>query len=132
MGKAESKKLSSFKKGDTTFKVGDCVLARSDTSKPFVGKVKDIENRGKVTEVHLAWYYRPEEAMGGRKEFHGDKELFKSDHMDWVDVATLTRKCRVHTMAEYQDLKTVKSDDFYSRFTYLPHTHEFRPDRVPV
>lgn len=29
--------------------------------------MKDIENRGKVTEVHLAWYYRPEEAMGGRK-----------------------------------------------------------------
>lgn len=36
------------------------------------------------------------------QEFHGDKELFKSDHLDWVDVATITRKCRVHSMADYQ------------------------------
>jgi hypothetical protein len=35
-------------------------------------------------QVRVSWFYRPEEAHGGRKAFHGEKELFTSDHYDWV------------------------------------------------
>lgn len=36
------------------------------------------------------------------QEFHGEKELFKSDHLDSVSAESVARKCRVHTMKQYQ------------------------------
>lgn len=126
-------KALSLKLGSEVFKLGDTILVRSSASKPYVGTIREIIDKGgKKSELLLAWYYRPEEAMGGRKGFHGEKELFKSDHLDWVSAESVTRSCRVHNMKEYQALDVVKNDDFFSRFTYLPSTHAFRPDRVPV
>ena len=50
----------------------DCILVRGDGSPvPFIGQIRDIEvaASGKSREVnmHVAWFYRPEEAQGGRK-----------------------------------------------------------------
>nr|GEV33931.1 bromo adjacent homology (BAH) domain, zinc finger, RING/FYVE/PHD-type [Tanacetum cinerariifolium] len=42
----------------------------------FVGDAK-----GNVNAI-VEWYYRPEETIAGRKEFHGKKELFLSDQVD--------------------------------------------------
>lgn len=132
--KSKSKaSTNSLKIGSEVFKVGDTILVRSSASKPYVGIIREITDKGpKKSELKLAWFYRPEEAMGGRKEFHGEKELFKSDHLDTVSAESVARKCRVHSMKQYQALKVVQTDDFFSRFTYLPSTHAFRPDRVPV
>lgn len=52
--------------------VKDCILVRGDGSPvPFIGQIRDIEvaASGKSREVnmHVAWFYRPEEAQGGRK-----------------------------------------------------------------
>jgi hypothetical protein len=57
-----------------------------------IGRIQTIRQVGSdPTEVYLtlAWYYRPEEAVGGRKLFHGDKEVFLSDHEDEVHVRTV-------------------------------------------
>jgi hypothetical protein len=32
-----------------------------------VGKIKDITQSGRTVKVQMAWFYRPEEAQGGRK-----------------------------------------------------------------
>ena len=39
------------------------------------------------------WWYRPEEARGGRKQFHGEREVFKSSHGDEVEAFSLDGKC---------------------------------------
>ena len=36
------------------------------------------------------------------QQFHGEKELFKSDHLDWIDAQTISRKCRVHSLNQYR------------------------------
>ena len=43
-------------------------------------------------EVELVWWYRPEEARGGRKQFHGEREVFKSHHTDVVHAVSLDGK----------------------------------------
>ena len=36
------------------------------------------------------------------QQFHGEKELFKSDHLDWCLAVTLEGKCQVHSLRAYQ------------------------------
>ena len=36
------------------------------------------------------------------QEFHGEKELFKSEHVDPIAASTITGKCRVLTLKQYQ------------------------------
>lgn len=38
-----------------------------------VGIIREITEKGKKSELMLAWYYRPEEAMGGRKVCSPDR-----------------------------------------------------------
>ncbi|KAK4755535.1 hypothetical protein SAY87_009292 [Trapa incisa] len=60
-------------------KAGDCVLMRpSDTGKPpYVARVEKIESDiGNNVKVSVWWYYRPEESIGGRHQFHGDIRSF--------------------------------------------------------
>ena len=80
----------------------------------------------------MSWYYRPEEARGGRKAFHGDKELFTSDHYDWVAKSSINGHCSVHKLREYQQLTEVTDNDYYTRFSYKASKGEFKPDKVPV
>ncbi|XP_065875233.1 chromatin remodeling protein EBS-like isoform X2 [Euphorbia lathyris] len=73
-------------------RAGDCVLMRpSDSDKPpYVARLEKIEadHRNNV-KVRVRWYYRPEESMGGRRQFHGAKELFLSDHFDMQSAHTI-------------------------------------------
>ncbi|XP_050214663.1 chromatin remodeling protein EBS [Mercurialis annua] len=115
--------------------VGDCVLIRpSGTGKPpYVAKIEGIKDdiRNNV-KVGVRWYYRPEEAKGGRRQFHGTKELFLSDHYDEQSGQTIEGKCIVHSFKNYRVLGNVGADDYYSRFEYNPTTGDFTPDRVAV
>lgn len=83
-------------------------------------------------QCHVSWFYRPEEARGGRKAFHGDKELFTSDHYDWVAKSSINGHCSVHKLREYQQLTEVTDNDYYTRFSYKASKGEFKPDKVPV
>ncbi|KAF9608023.1 hypothetical protein IFM89_004904 [Coptis chinensis] len=116
-------------------KVGDCVLMRpSDSDKaPYVAKVEKIEadNRNNV-KVKVRWYYRPEESLGGRRQFHGVKELFLSDHYDVQSAHTIEGKCIVHSFKNYTKLENVGTEDYFCRFEYKAATGGFTPDRVAV
>lgn len=114
---------------------GDCVLMRpSETDKaPYVARVEKIEadNRSNL-KVRVRWYYRPEESLGGRRQFHGAKELFLSDHFDVQSADTIEGMCVVHTFKNYTKLENVKPEDYYCRFEYKAATGAFVPDRVAV
>ncbi|GMN36395.1 hypothetical protein TIFTF001_005993 [Ficus carica] len=116
-------------------RAGDCVLMRpSDTGKPpYVARIEKIEadNRNNV-KVRVRWYYRPEESMGGRRQFHGAKELFLSDHYDVQSAHTIEGKCVVHSFKNYTKLENVAAEDYYCRFEYKAATGGFTPDRVAV
>ncbi|CAI9783938.1 unnamed protein product [Fraxinus pennsylvanica] len=116
-------------------RVGDCVLMRpsENDSAPYVARVEKIEadNRNNV-KVRVRWYYRPEESVGGRRQFHGAKELFLSDHFDTQSAHTIEEKCIVHTFKNYTKLENVGPEDYYCRFEYKPTTGAFLPDRVAV
>ncbi|PWZ58803.1 Chromatin remodeling protein EBS [Zea mays] len=117
------------------WEVGDCVLMRaSDSDKqPYVARVEKMEadGRGSV-RVQVRWYYRPEESKGGRRQFHGAKELFLSDHFDLQSAHTIEGKCVVHSFKNYTKLDNVGPEDFFSRFEYKAATGSFTPDRVAV
>ncbi|KAJ8647526.1 hypothetical protein MRB53_000549 [Persea americana] len=117
-------------------RAGDCVLMKpSDSSKlPYVAKVEKIEanGRGGNVQVHVRWYYRPEESMGGRRQFHGVKEVFLSDHYDVQSADTIEGKCTVHTFKSYTKLEAVGNEDYFCRFEYKSSTGGFNPDRVAV
>ena len=38
----------------------------------------------------------------GLQKFHGEKEVFKSDHADWLPISTIEGKCHVHSLKNYQ------------------------------
>lgn len=117
------------------FAAGDCVLMRpSDSDKPpYVARVEKIEadHRNNV-KVRVRWYYRPEESMGGRRQFHGAKELFLSDHYDVQSAHTIEGKCIVHSFKNYTKLENVGAEDYFCRFEYKAATGGFTPDRVAV
>ncbi|VVB07776.1 unnamed protein product [Arabis nemorensis] len=116
-------------------RVGDCVLMRpSDAGKPpYVARIEKIEADARNNvKVHCRWYYRPEESLGGRRQFHGAKELFLSDHYDVQSAHTIEGKCIVHTFKNYTKLENVGTEDYYCRFEYKAATGAFTPDRVAV
>lgn len=82
--------------------------------------------------VFVRWYYRPEEAAGGRRAFHGQKELFLSNHRDVQSAYTIEGICKVHSFKNYTKLDNVGSEDFFCRFEYNASTGGFTPDRVAV
>lgn len=115
--------------------VGDCVLMRPDATDkpPYVARVERMESDGRGgVRVRVRWYYRPEEAKGGRRPFHGAKELFLSDHFDTQSAHTIEGKCVVHSFKSYTKLDNVGPEDFYCRFDYKAATGAFTPDRVAV
>ncbi|KAG5389636.1 hypothetical protein IGI04_031177 [Brassica rapa subsp. trilocularis] len=116
-------------------RAGDYVLMRpSDAGKPpYVARVEKIEADARNNmKVHCRWYYRPEESLGGRRQFHGAKELFLSDHFDVQSAHTIEGKCIVHTFKNYTRLENVGAEDYYCRFEYKAATGAFTPDRVAV
>ncbi|CAI0626011.1 unnamed protein product [Linum tenue] len=134
---AGKKELDSYTIRGTTkvVKVGDCVLMRpSDTGKPpYVARIEgiDSDSRNNV-KVRVRWYYRPEESLGGRRQFHGAKELFLSDHHDVQSAHTIEGKCTVHSFKNYTKLENVGAEDYFCRFEYKAATGGFTPDRVAV
>jgi hypothetical protein len=118
------------------FLAGDCVLMRpAEPSKPsYVARIEGIEadGRGSNVKIHVRWYYRPEESIGGRRQFHGSKEVFLSDHFDVQSADTIEAKCTVHSFKSYTKLDAVGNEDFFCRFEYNSATGAFNPDRVAV
>ncbi|KAH7331377.1 hypothetical protein KP509_20G030000 [Ceratopteris richardii] len=100
---------------------------------PYVARVEKIwaDARNNV-KVEVRWYYRPEESIGGRRQFHGAKEVFFSDHTDIQSADTIEGTCTVHSFKSYTKLENVDTDDYFCRFEYKALTGAFNPDRVAV
>ncbi|KAE8703146.1 Detected protein of confused Function [Hibiscus syriacus] len=137
-GKAPRRAIESYtlRQINKTIKAGDCVLMRpAERSKQqYVARIERIEadTRGGNVKVHVKWYYRPEESIGGRRQFHGSKEIFSSDHYDVQSVDTIEAKCTVHSFKSYTKLDAVGNEDYFCRFEYNSCTGAFNPDRVAV
>jgi len=118
------------------FVVGDHVTMRPpDTNKPpYVARIEKIEPAGRKNDVkvYVRWYYRPEDSFGGRRRFHGVKELFLSDHYDVQSAHAIEEKCVVHSFKNYTKLQDVAAEDYYYRFEYKAASGTFTPDRVVV
>lgn len=86
------------------FAAGDSVLVKlPDVGNPLymariVKIVADNQNNAKV---RVRRYYRPVEAIGGRRQFHGSKELFLSDQYDAQSANTISQKYVVHSLRNY-------------------------------
>ncbi|CAH9081623.1 unnamed protein product [Cuscuta epithymum] len=123
---------------DEVVKAGDCVLIRPPPEKssapPGVAHVEGIEaDDSDNVKLRVRWYNRPEDSWGGRREFHGAKELFLSDCYDLQCANAIEGKCTVHTFKAYVNkLPNVGPKDFYYRFVYKAATGTFVPDSVIV
>lgn len=98
---------------------------------PYVARVDKLESQykrnGEVeVKVRVQWYYKPEDTSQGRKDYHGTKELFLSDHYDTQTVDCIIGKCTVHSFKDYVKLGNVGDQDFYSRFEYNAKTEELK------
>ncbi|BBN09289.1 chromatin remodeling protein [Marchantia polymorpha subsp. ruderalis] len=119
-------------------KVGDCVLIRAPqrVESPYVARIEKIEQipaSDKVkTVVKLRWFYHPEETVCGRRPFHGEQELCKSDHFDSQDADCIQGKCKVYTFEDYCMLKEVDKHDYFWRFEYQAASQTLSPDSVDV
>ncbi|KAH9623189.1 hypothetical protein KSS87_016871 [Heliosperma pusillum] len=103
------------------------------TTPPYIARLEKIETavRGGA-RVYVRWYYRPEESIGGRRQFHGANEVFLSDHFDMQSADSIEAKCTVHSFKSYTKLDSIGNDDFFCRFEYNSATGAFTPDRVAV
>lgn len=122
-----------LREGDSCF-----VRAEGDVrnQKPFIAKIYRIE----PDEEHggyqclVKWFYRPEDPgiPGGRKPFHGERELYKSDHRDTIHSDTILGRCCVHSLEEYNKLELVRPQDYFTRFSWSVQTRKFSPEQVTI
>ena len=59
---------------------GDTALLKSNEELPYVAEIQGIQfDKKGLLHVKCGWYFRPEDLDGGRKPWHGQQELFRSD-----------------------------------------------------
>ncbi|CAI7775666.1 unnamed protein product [Closterium sp. NIES-53] len=136
MGKRRAKRLlESYEANGKRLEPGVCVMLRPPSPKTpsYIARIERIESdaAGRV-KMWCRWYYRPEESIGGRRCFHGVKELFLSDHYDGCYPEAVEGVCSVHNLKDYAYLDVVEEEDFFCRFEYNASTGMFAPDTVAV
>eukprot|EP00249_Psilotum_nudum_P030572 c43327_g1_i1 orf=207-767(+) len=136
MSRKRTRKISldSCQIGGKILEPGDCVILKSSDPNvaSYVARIERIDGTEDATTLYVRWYYRPEESAGGRRQFHGSKELFLSDHYDTCSPEAVESKCTVHSFKDYTRLDHVGEEDFYCRFEYKAASGTFIPDRVAV
>ena len=62
----------------------------------------------------MLWYYKPEDVIGGRQSWHGEKELFAQPITGLTNknpIDSIEGACRVHTLDEYERLEEIGEND---------------------
>jgi hypothetical protein len=81
--------------------------------------------------MEVAWLYRPEDAPGGRRAFHGARELLLSDHRDLVDAEAVAGRVRVVPLETWVALPEPRPGDvFFQRFFFRAATKAVEPAAV--
>ncbi|KAK9491833.1 hypothetical protein V1508DRAFT_184254 [Lipomyces doorenjongii] len=139
--KADWEQLSKYRNfvvGDERFTVGDYVFVNhasnmndiglSDPSQFWIGRVLEIRaSDPSHVYVRLFWMYWPNELPGGRRYYHGNKELVASNHMDVIDAMTVAAKATVSHWLELDDED--KLADLFWRQRYDSYNNELMPIR---
>ncbi|XP_052126700.1 trinucleotide repeat-containing gene 18 protein isoform X2 [Frankliniella occidentalis] len=85
-------------------KVGDCAVFLSTNSpdRPYIGRIESLwETYNGMMVVRVKWFYHPEETEGcPTLKYPGG--LFQSDHADDNDVQTISHRCEVLPLSEYE------------------------------
>ncbi|KAF5899275.1 trinucleotide repeat-containing 18 protein isoform X1, partial [Clarias magur] len=129
-GKAKKLFYKAIMRGKEMIRIGDCAvfLSAGRPNLPFIGHIQSMwESWGNNMVVRVKWFYHPEETNPGKK-FHDKKRaLYQSSHVDENDVQTISHKCLVVSLEQYEQMiKTKKYQDsedlYYLAGTYEPTT----------
>ncbi|XP_038633226.1 BAH and coiled-coil domain-containing protein 1 isoform X1 [Scyliorhinus canicula] len=127
-GKAKKLYYKAIVRGKETICIGDCAvfLSVGRPNLPYIGRIESMwESWGSNMVVKVKWFYHPEETKLGKKCNDGKKALYQSCHEDENDVQTISHKCQVVSLEQYEQLiKTKKYQDsqdlYYLAGTYDP------------
>ncbi|KAL0992513.1 hypothetical protein UPYG_G00094350 [Umbra pygmaea] len=165
-GKAKKLFYKAIVRGKETIRIGDCAvfLSAGRPNLPFIGKIQSMwESWGSNMVVRVNWFYHPEETNPGKKlhdkktwdQMSGrslptallssnqrtdfmERALYQSSHSDENDVQTVSHKCLVVSVSEYETMTLTRryadsQDLYYLAGTYEPTTGMiFNTDGVPV
>ncbi|KAL8175103.1 UNVERIFIED_CONTAM: Trinucleotide repeat-containing protein 18 protein [Gekko kuhli] len=165
-GKARKLFYKAIVRGKEIIRIGDCAvfLSAGRPNLPYIGRIQSMwESWGNNMVVRVKWFYHPEETNPGKKLNEGkrwdqksgrslssalqassqrkdfmERALYQSSHVDENDVQTISHKCLVVDLEQYEQmLKTKKYQDsedlYYLAGTYEPTTGMiFNTDGVPV
>lgn len=114
---------------------GDSVLVRSAVAADadYVAHVVSLPRPppGGAQLMEVAWLYRPEDVPGGRRAFHGARELLLSDHRDLVDAEAVAGRVRVVPLETWVALAEPRPEDlFFQRFFFRAATKAVEPASV--
>lgn len=165
-GKAKKLFYKAIVRGREMIGIGDCAvfLSAGRPNLPFIGKIQSMwESWGSNMVVRVNWFYHPEETNPGkklhdkknwdqmsgqslpssllssnqRKDFM-ERALYQSSHSDENDVQTVSHKCLVVSVTEYDAMSLTRryadsQDLYYLAGTYEPTTGMiYNTDGVPV
>ncbi|KAM8845546.1 trinucleotide repeat-containing gene 18 protein isoform 1-T2 [Spinachia spinachia] len=165
-GKAKKLFYKAIVRGREMIRIGDCAvfLSAGRPNLPFIGRIQSMwESWGSNMVVRVNWFYHPEETNPGkkltdkknwdqmcgqslpaalhssiqRKDFM-ERALYQSSHSDENDVQTVSHKCLVVSVEEYEQMTHTRryadsEDLYYLAGTYEPTTGMiFNTDGVPV
>uniref|UniRef100_A0A7N0UKE7 BAH domain-containing protein n=1 Tax=Kalanchoe fedtschenkoi TaxID=63787 RepID=A0A7N0UKE7_KALFE len=81
---------------------------------PKVIEITEDDKQGKNNvQIEGRWHYHPEDVKGGRRNFHGENELFLSNHVDTQLPESIEGKCNVRTFEKYLKLDEVEDTDYF-------------------
>lgn len=111
------KELSVSHAGLLKIRVGDSVIATYGDEADVYARITSIKPSTGV-DFRIQRCYRPEETVGGKQPFYGNKELLLTNHLDNLQSAQIVKKINVHSFVDYMKLETVGKNDFFFRFEY--------------
>lgn len=114
------------------FEVGDSVLVETLDSDFFALVTSVKASHAEGVKFRVRRYYRPEETVGGRHTFYGNKELLLTDHLDTVTPWGIFDKINVHSFLNYTKLETVGEHDYFCRFEYEIDSGWLSPSIIDV
>uniref|UniRef100_H3CDH1 BAH domain-containing protein n=1 Tax=Tetraodon nigroviridis TaxID=99883 RepID=H3CDH1_TETNG len=140
-GKAKKLFYKAIVRGREMIRIGDCAvfLSAGRPNLPFIGRIQSMwESWGSNMVVRVNWFYHPEETNPGKKLTDKKRALYQSSHSDENDVQTISHKCLVVGVDEYEQMshsrRYADSEDlYYLAGTYEPTTGMiFSTEGVPV
>ncbi|XP_026073845.1 BAH and coiled-coil domain-containing protein 1 isoform X4 [Carassius auratus] len=127
-GKARKLFYKAIVRGKDMVRVGDCAvfLSTGQPHLPLIGRIESFwESWQSSMVVKVQWFYHPEETKLGKRHRDGKHALYQSCHEDENDVQTISHKCQVVTLEEYERLThNRKSDGSYHDLYYLAGTYD--------